>query len=245
MGVGLTAEQVVNRATALSCAGCHRPIAFGLTSPNSIGPGQSWPNALAFVHVDMPLQSIANEPGFDITKFGGNSQGFRISEALLDVFLPARRTVLANLANDDVCNCVSNILSVHLPDLHRFPEIPFDPIPPERRIRIDKFGDKLAKNTRAAIRKTENDLLRMDGIRASDLRKAFAKKKQIIRKAEARMEERMRTAGIKLITPSLKPQPVIFADTDKPSVKFKTEALNKLLNSTPPRETITGSFRTH
>lgn len=70
----LTVNQVLNRATAMTCAGCHNPQAFSLTGANSIGPGVSWPVSVDFVHVSE--QSI-----------NGN---FRISPALSTTFIPAR-----------------------------------------------------------------------------------------------------------------------------------------------------------
>jgi hypothetical protein len=71
----LTADQVLNRATAMTCGGCHSPGAFGLTSFNSVGNGQSWPDTLGFTHL--------NEFAFDGV--------FSISPALENVFLPSRK----------------------------------------------------------------------------------------------------------------------------------------------------------
>jgi cytochrome c553 len=51
LGSNLTSTQVVNRAVAMTCGGCHEPSAFGLTVANSVGPGQSWPGTLGFTHV--------------------------------------------------------------------------------------------------------------------------------------------------------------------------------------------------
>jgi hypothetical protein len=71
----LTAQQVVNRATAMTCAGCHEPVQYGLTQPNAIGPGESWPNSTGFTHV---------------SEFLDGENKFIISSALKDVFLPVR-----------------------------------------------------------------------------------------------------------------------------------------------------------
>ena len=73
-GSNLTNTQVMNRAIAMSCGGCHQPGTFGLTSANAIGPNQSWPNTLGFTHV---------------SEFA-NAGVFPLSPALTDVFLPAR-----------------------------------------------------------------------------------------------------------------------------------------------------------
>ncbi len=75
LGSNLTADQVINRAEAMTCGGCHEPSAFGLTSPNSVGSNQVWPGTLGFVHVS---ESI-------------NNGKFNISPALQTVFIPARK----------------------------------------------------------------------------------------------------------------------------------------------------------
>jgi hypothetical protein len=74
VGSTLTPAQVMNRATAMTCGGCHEPGTFGLTAPDAIGPGQNWPTTLGFTHVS----EFAN---------GGV---FPLSPALTDVFLPTR-----------------------------------------------------------------------------------------------------------------------------------------------------------
>jgi hypothetical protein len=75
LGSNLTADQVLNRATAMTCGGCHNPGSFGLTSPNSVANGQSWPDTLGFTH---------------LSEFAFNGF-FSISPALENVFLPARK----------------------------------------------------------------------------------------------------------------------------------------------------------
>ncbi len=77
----LTAEQVINRATAMTCAGCHQPFQFGLTGTNAIGPGESWPNSAGFIHV---------------SEFLDGENKFIISNALKDVFLPVRLREIEN-----------------------------------------------------------------------------------------------------------------------------------------------------
>jgi hypothetical protein len=78
LGSPLNATQVINRAAAMTCGGCHQPSSFGLTEPNSVGDGQSWPDTLGFTHV---------------SEFAVDGS-FPISPALRDVFLPARKTDL-------------------------------------------------------------------------------------------------------------------------------------------------------
>lgn len=77
-GSPLEVEHLLARATAMTCAGCHAPEAFGLTQPGRIGVLQlpngeridAWPRSLDFVHIN---------------EFG------ELSPALKNVFLPARQ----------------------------------------------------------------------------------------------------------------------------------------------------------
>ena len=78
-GSTLTSDQVLNRATAMTCGGCHMPSLFGLTRPGAVGPNQAWPDSsnIGFTHVDeFPING-----------------SFRLSRALTDVFLPARLAI--------------------------------------------------------------------------------------------------------------------------------------------------------
>jgi hypothetical protein len=68
----LSADSLLQRVTALSCAGCHAPDATILPD-RAIGCGQSWPRSLGVSHV--------------------NEQG-ELSEALSQVFLPHRAELL-------------------------------------------------------------------------------------------------------------------------------------------------------
>lgn len=83
LGSNLTTDQVLRRATAMTCGGCHNPNAFGLTSSNSIGTGQTWPQTLGFTHVE---------------EFTTNGK-FNISPALQNVFLPARKIDFESFIN--------------------------------------------------------------------------------------------------------------------------------------------------
>lgn len=76
LGSSLTPDQVINRAEAMTCGGCHQPSTFGLTVANSIAPGISWPGALNFVHVGETVGADGNFP---------------ISPALNNIFIPARK----------------------------------------------------------------------------------------------------------------------------------------------------------
>jgi len=69
----LTGKNILQRASMLTCAGCHAPQKF-LEPGNSIGCGLTWPDSLGEVHIDE------------------NSQ---LSPALKDVFLPSRADLLS------------------------------------------------------------------------------------------------------------------------------------------------------
>jgi hypothetical protein len=80
----LTARDVVARAQALSCAGCHR-----LSNGVDMGGGLVWPPSLGFTHVTE--QETETVDGV---------VRFRISDALTTVFLPKRKQVLDDFMND-------------------------------------------------------------------------------------------------------------------------------------------------
>jgi mono/diheme cytochrome c family protein len=84
----LTAEAILKRASAQSCAGCHAPQKF-LGADRKIGCGLVWPATLGEAHID--------EHG-------------AISPALKDVFLPKRADVLSTyLQACDVTKMTSNL----------------------------------------------------------------------------------------------------------------------------------------
>lgn len=76
-----TVHNILDRATAVSCAGCH-----GLSSDKDLGCGLTWPSALGFLHVD---PDTSDEPS-------GGSTRYAISPALKNTFLPLREQFLEN-----------------------------------------------------------------------------------------------------------------------------------------------------
>jgi hypothetical protein len=76
LGSPLTPRDIVARAQALSCGGCHQR-----NSGRPVGGGLTWPASANFVH------STETDDPADPTRFG-------ISPALRDQLLPLRRTVL-------------------------------------------------------------------------------------------------------------------------------------------------------
>lgn len=74
LGSTLTVNNILNRATTQTCAGCHQ-----LSNNKALGGGLTWPSSLGFVQID--------ESG-------------ALSDALLSKFLPRRKVVLEKFIND-------------------------------------------------------------------------------------------------------------------------------------------------
>ncbi|HMJ15986.1 MAG TPA: hypothetical protein VK524_31435 [Polyangiaceae bacterium] len=91
-GSSLTPENLVARAQALSCAGCHR-----LSSNADLGGGIVWPPSLGFVHVsERDIESVDG-----VTRY-------LISDALTNEFLPHRKDVFERfLAGSLILNLLS------------------------------------------------------------------------------------------------------------------------------------------
>jgi hypothetical protein len=83
LGSPLTPDEVVLRAQANSCAGCHR-----LNNNVAIGGGLTWPPSMGFVHISER----------DTEVVGGVTR-FRISDALLNAFLPHRKNIIESFLN--------------------------------------------------------------------------------------------------------------------------------------------------
>jgi len=84
LGSALTPEDIVARAQALSCAGCHR-----LSNNAALGGGLSWPPSLGFTHVTERA-----------TELVGGETRFQLSDALLNHFLPARQAIFEDFLNN-------------------------------------------------------------------------------------------------------------------------------------------------
>jgi len=80
----LTPDDVVLRAQAQSCAGCHR-----LSNNVALGGGLTWPASLGFTHVTERETEVV----------GGETR-FRLSDALVNVFLPARKQIIEDFLNN-------------------------------------------------------------------------------------------------------------------------------------------------
>jgi hypothetical protein len=83
LGSALTPNDIVLRAQANSCAGCHR-----LNNGVAVGGGLVWPSSIGFVHVSER----------DTEVVGGVTR-FKLSDALLNAFLPHRKTIIESYLN--------------------------------------------------------------------------------------------------------------------------------------------------
>ena len=84
IGSPLTPDDVVARAQALSCAGCHR-----LSNGAALGGGLTWPTSLGFTHVtERQTEVVAGE------------SRFVLSNALTTQFLPARKVIFEDFLNN-------------------------------------------------------------------------------------------------------------------------------------------------
>ncbi len=90
MGSPLTAGNIYNRATAMSCGGCHQH-----SNGDALGGGLgAWPASAAFVHVnETPTAALAAPDAF-----GAAARSFALSPAMTNTFLPFRMAILRCLA---------------------------------------------------------------------------------------------------------------------------------------------------
>lgn len=90
LGSTLTPDDIVARAQAMSCAGCHR-LNNGATNLGlAVGGGLVWPPSLGFTHVsERETETVAGV------------QRFRISAALTSSFLPHRADILGKFTRGE------------------------------------------------------------------------------------------------------------------------------------------------
>jgi len=84
LGSALSPDDVVARAQALSCAGCHK-----LSSGAALGGGLNWPASLGFTHVTERQTEVV----------GGETR-YVLSDALRLQFLPARKAIFEDYLNN-------------------------------------------------------------------------------------------------------------------------------------------------
>ena len=75
----VSSDQIIKRAKALSCAGCHQ-----LSNNEYLGDGMVWPSSLTFTHTSERQKEASPDGG----------QRYVISQALRNVFLPFRKQVV-------------------------------------------------------------------------------------------------------------------------------------------------------
>jgi hypothetical protein len=80
----LPPAQIILRAEAQSCAGCHR-----LLNNVALGGGLTWPPSLGFTHVTERDAEVVD-----------GQERFKISPALLNVFLPQRQQIMEDYLNN-------------------------------------------------------------------------------------------------------------------------------------------------
>jgi len=94
IGSTLTPANIVARAEALSCGGCH-----DLSNNKNLGGGLTFPSSAGFVHAS------------EFTENGPEGQRFVLSSALVNVFLPHRKAILEDYLNQPV-TCAHDVCEV-------------------------------------------------------------------------------------------------------------------------------------
>jgi hypothetical protein len=84
LGSTLTPDDIVKRAQTQTCAGCHR-----LSNNVALGGGLTWPASLGFTHVTERETEVV-----------GTETRFKLSDALNNALLPARKQILDDFMND-------------------------------------------------------------------------------------------------------------------------------------------------
>lgn len=234
---GLTATQVVNRALSSSCAGCHEPGSFGLSAPGALGPvvtpagpASAWPNSLGFVHT----QETADATGIHA-----------LSPALLDVFLPLRRTFLVDQLNAETCNCVRKFGSLPGADRSRAIEI-------EKRI-IEKFAPRIRQELDQLNRAKEAARAKKTIVSQKLVAASRARIAKLVIEREQQLIAELAKAQIQVesTVPDRRPQPLqldaakLARGDKKKEGELRRQAVRQLVSAEPPRRTVTGHFRVH
>jgi hypothetical protein len=243
MGQSLTVDQLINRALTQSCAGCHKPSSFGLTTAGAIGPAltptgtlaTSWPADAGFFHVN-PI--VGTPPELAVPAVFGTGAGHEISPALKDVFLPARKTFMLSQLNATSCACRNHFRGL-----------------PEARARLGlKLQDQTAKTfqQRAEALRDESLALRAKHHPSVAARQALdTKERALTADRDKLLGETLAKAKLPVPTPTLKAEVLKFDAKTVPRTSPETErvarekAVLKLVSDEPPRRTVTGSFTVH
>ena len=89
IGSTLRTEHIIKRAVSQSCAGCHRLLNGEDGNGTDIGGDLVWPPSLGFSHVTERETEVVD-----------GQERFRISPAMLEVFLPQRRQIMGDYLNN-------------------------------------------------------------------------------------------------------------------------------------------------
>ncbi|MBC8074200.1 MAG: hypothetical protein IAG13_38125 [Deltaproteobacteria bacterium] len=234
---GFTADQLVGRATAQSCAGCHQPAGFGpsggLTSPGAIGNAtlvdgttrDSWPNSLGFVHVSEQLSGTE----------------FPISPALVDVFLPSRKTNLVTRLQEETCACKQTFASLPGPARTKAMEIQ-ERIGARTKERIDALRRRAEKSMVRPPRDPKQ-LLKLRRELGSSLADLERSGEQELARALVEANITMAPHGLDV---TVQPDRVegVAGDAKQARARRQQHVLDQLA-AEPPRRTVNGSFRVH
>jgi hypothetical protein len=247
----LTADQMANRALTQSCAGCHQPSTFDLHVSGSIGTvlapvgspvptTDRWPDSASFVHVDVKPASVRPELAANPAAFG-TGMGQTISPALLDFFLPERKSFLLGQLDQARCSCVRRFRFLDPARRARALEL-------ERRVgarfesRLEALGQRIAE-LQAGPAPGEIEAQKVAGERAS-----------LLEERDRLLVAELGRRGITLPDAELldlRPRPLKLraASRAKGNVALeralRAAEVNQLLRREPARRTVTGSFRVH
>ena len=220
----LTTDQVLRRATAVSCAGCHQPAQFGLTSPGSLGGavGQ-FPSSLGFVHEN------------EVDTGGVHA----LSAALTTKFLPARLTFFVTHYNEDTCPC--RLKLPRIPPIRRNRALLL-----QQRV-IEQFADRINASRLELSRLSSSK--QATRAQVAQARQQLA---ELEAAQETEILAQLRKAGLPQPNPKtdLKAQPMNVdvrsarGDPQKQRL-LRDQAVLAAIKSEPPRRTVTGSFRVH
>jgi hypothetical protein len=223
-GLGLSANMLVNRALAQSCAGCHKPSNFGLLAAGSIGPSvtpagavvTSWPDA-DFVHVQ--------------------NSGV-LSAALTDIFLPDRLNFLVSQLNASACPCPNRFRT--LPSL-----VSRGTVLQERV--LAEFEPEVQRVRREAFER-----IRRGGPIPLAESLAFDRRvAETMARVEQSLAASRRQLGMPAHDIALKPQPLLLSAAKRAGNDaaleraLRQKEIEALLALEPPRRTVTGSFSVH
>jgi hypothetical protein len=230
---GLTDAQIVNRALAQSCAGCHQPTAFGLTGPNRLGPlttpsgaDTRFPDSLGFVHVSDSLDSAGVHP---------------LSPALTGTFLPARLDFMVEVLNAPACTCKRKFSKLQAGVIDKARLI-------EKRV-LDRFEPRVRGefNSLNKTRRTSKIVPQKTlGPSAAKLATLDRDRDKAIVDALAKANITMEPVAPDLRVQSLKLDAAQRARGDKnQEAQLRQQAVLEQVRAEPARRTVTGHFRVH